>query len=176
MIRRPPRSTLFPYTTLFRSDPVIRDREHLALDPRAQRCRAGEARVEVADEVHDPAQAVRDRAPGALMLRHQPQHAHPISVCLQPLEADRLLGVGVDDRDRHVVAALRQLLDDAVVEAEIFRRIPDEQDLHDRIFMTGPGSPTARAGAPAPPTRSAARPWRRPAAQTRAAPPAGDAP
>src|SRR3712207_7577490 len=24
MIRRPPRSTLFPYTTLFRSDPVIR--------------------------------------------------------------------------------------------------------------------------------------------------------
>src|SRR3712207_8095425 len=25
MIRRPPRSTLFPYTTLFRSDEVIRD-------------------------------------------------------------------------------------------------------------------------------------------------------
>src|SRR2546430_6099189 len=24
MIRRPPRSTLFPYTTLFRSDPVLR--------------------------------------------------------------------------------------------------------------------------------------------------------
>ena len=23
MIRRPPRSTLFPYTTLFRSDPVV---------------------------------------------------------------------------------------------------------------------------------------------------------
>src|SRR5215510_15603706 len=25
MIRRPPRSTLFPYTTLFRSSPVVRD-------------------------------------------------------------------------------------------------------------------------------------------------------
>src|SRR5256884_9928637 len=34
MIRRPPRSTLFPYTTLFRSD----DRqEHLPAEPRAQR-------------------------------------------------------------------------------------------------------------------------------------------
>src|SRR5258708_14997754 len=34
MIRRPPRSTLFPYTTLFRSIlgqvPVLRQREHLA--------------------------------------------------------------------------------------------------------------------------------------------------
>src|SRR2546426_1968213 len=31
MIRRPPRSTLFPYTTLFRSlvlAPVVRDRDH----------------------------------------------------------------------------------------------------------------------------------------------------
>src|SRR2546426_6963938 len=27
MIRRPPRSTLFPYTTLFRSAPVVRDQE-----------------------------------------------------------------------------------------------------------------------------------------------------
>src|SRR3989442_6947478 len=25
MIRRPPRSTLFPYTTLFRSDPIVAD-------------------------------------------------------------------------------------------------------------------------------------------------------
>src|SRR5690349_23807850 len=27
MIRPPPRSTLFPYTTLFRSDPIVADRE-----------------------------------------------------------------------------------------------------------------------------------------------------
>src|SRR2546428_935593 len=29
MIRRPPRSTLFPYTTLFRSDPITRGHEDL---------------------------------------------------------------------------------------------------------------------------------------------------
>src|SRR3712207_9257399 len=28
MIRRPPRSTLFPYTTLFRSDPKVCEREY----------------------------------------------------------------------------------------------------------------------------------------------------
>src|SRR3989442_7802299 len=43
MIRRPPRSTLFPYTTLFRSRVVRRWIDHAAfealLDPRA-RCRA----------------------------------------------------------------------------------------------------------------------------------------
>src|SRR5256886_8885683 len=33
MIRRPPRSTLFPYTTLFRS-PLVRDRQRLADAPR----------------------------------------------------------------------------------------------------------------------------------------------
>src|SRR3712207_8619721 len=30
MIRRPPRSTLFPYTTLFRSDTVTKATEHMA--------------------------------------------------------------------------------------------------------------------------------------------------
>src|SRR3712207_8024640 len=34
MIRRPPRSTLFPYTTLFRSFPVIRLGVHLFFDAR----------------------------------------------------------------------------------------------------------------------------------------------
>src|SRR5687768_17862604 len=32
MIRRPPRSTLFPYTTLFRSDVVVVERGVVALD------------------------------------------------------------------------------------------------------------------------------------------------
>src|SRR3712207_7481812 len=37
MIRRPPRSTLFPYTTLFRSaEPEVRDRERL-VDGRVER-------------------------------------------------------------------------------------------------------------------------------------------
>src|SRR2546430_9352918 len=43
MIRRPPRSTLFPYTTLFRSPERIADRDHEL--PRAQTLGAGEARV-----------------------------------------------------------------------------------------------------------------------------------
>src|SRR2546430_15595507 len=34
MIRRPPRSTLFPYTTLFRSQSAGRDRSHLQEDKR----------------------------------------------------------------------------------------------------------------------------------------------
>src|SRR2546422_11607459 len=47
MIRRPPRSTLFPYTTLFRSidlaaEPVARERQH-------DQCRDGD---EVADVAH----------------------------------------------------------------------------------------------------------------------------
>src|SRR5437762_9849914 len=39
MIRRPPRSTLFPYTTLFRS--VEAERRHLALEPDLRRLRKG---------------------------------------------------------------------------------------------------------------------------------------
>src|SRR2546430_9812845 len=39
MIRRPPRSTLFPYTTLFRSIAVIGD--HPGLAERHSRCRVG---------------------------------------------------------------------------------------------------------------------------------------
>src|SRR5690349_24262864 len=38
MIRRPPRSTLFPYTTLFRSPRPTRDQEH-GLPPHAPRSR-----------------------------------------------------------------------------------------------------------------------------------------
>src|SRR5258708_2271101 len=34
MIRRPPRSTLFPYTTLFRSQRLLRHHRHVAVQPR----------------------------------------------------------------------------------------------------------------------------------------------
>src|SRR3712207_7825339 len=45
MIRRPPRSTLFPYTTLFRSgDPHPRPQRHEGLLERAGRHRGGAAR------------------------------------------------------------------------------------------------------------------------------------
>src|SRR2546422_3108211 len=35
MIRRPPRSTLFPYTTLFRSDAVVHDQERPGVEREA---------------------------------------------------------------------------------------------------------------------------------------------
>src|SRR5689334_24594131 len=60
MIRRPPRSTLFPYTTLFRSpDPVARDDvearllEHGLPAPAADCCRAGrDSDVDARSEEH----------------------------------------------------------------------------------------------------------------------------
>src|SRR3712207_9247998 len=39
MIRRPPRSTLFPYTTLFRSDGTGGDERHAGSEPRPIRLR-----------------------------------------------------------------------------------------------------------------------------------------
>src|SRR2546425_7607866 len=38
MIRRPPRSTLFPYTTLFRSEDGHRDVAHVCLDDEEHEC------------------------------------------------------------------------------------------------------------------------------------------
>src|SRR3712207_7189677 len=46
MIRRPPRSTLFPYTTLFRSDAALAQRLHGHLDVRHRRHPAGEREVD----------------------------------------------------------------------------------------------------------------------------------
>src|SRR3712207_8806618 len=62
MIRRPPRSTLFPYTTLFRSDPELK------ADDGGDRY--GCIRQEVA--THDPApvQALRHRGHDELLLPH----------------------------------------------------------------------------------------------------------
>src|SRR2546422_7423965 len=66
MIRRPPRSTLFPYTTLFRSpSPVVRDlwRQIVAVAPSL-----GVAAPPVQDPPYDPAlyQGVYER-----LLRHR---------------------------------------------------------------------------------------------------------
>src|SRR3712207_8676974 len=73
MIRRPPRSTLFPYTTLFRSDPVagthgavaqlgLRTRRLLASD-------AGEELVDVVDDLHAAAPS-KDRKSTRLNSSH----------------------------------------------------------------------------------------------------------
>src|SRR5438309_9219665 len=57
MIRRPPRSTLFPYTTLFRSDQAVRDRRlrqqgARRCDARTLRSRAGAEIGECRSEEH----------------------------------------------------------------------------------------------------------------------------
>src|SRR3712207_7916518 len=62
MIRRPPRSTLFPYTTLFRSEAVERARRRVERGPRAVgQGDAGVAERVVAERLGRPAvpQAVR---------------------------------------------------------------------------------------------------------------------
>src|SRR2546425_6606261 len=70
MIRRPPRSTLFPYTTLFRSARTIADHEQMGLgEPRVQQPERLEQRVhpvprfQRADEPdHAPARKARARS------------------------------------------------------------------------------------------------------------------
>src|SRR5256885_15272909 len=59
MIRRPPRSTLFPYTTLFRSDVCAHDRLHSAADRRAEpRQRAHVRSEEHTSELQSPCNLV----------------------------------------------------------------------------------------------------------------------
>src|SRR5256885_2397629 len=63
MIRRPPRSTLFPYTTLFRSEGAGADRMRLEIDARFNRLPAGDIAGLI---VHDKLQEIRVR----LLQRH----------------------------------------------------------------------------------------------------------
>src|SRR2546426_6850380 len=62
MIRRPPRSTLFPYTTLFRSRPEMIDLRRSGRFPKALRSRTREDRL---SSGHDDEQAswFRERKP-----------------------------------------------------------------------------------------------------------------
>src|SRR6266581_5480207 len=56
MIRRPPRSTLFPYTTLFRPAPATASRERpgraIRITPNAVPCRSEEHTSELQSPVH----------------------------------------------------------------------------------------------------------------------------
>src|SRR5256885_6904180 len=55
MIRRPPRSTLFPYTTLFRSGPGFWAQVSGDVDERAEQLRMHDREVERAGPAHRPA-------------------------------------------------------------------------------------------------------------------------
>src|SRR5690242_20981357 len=79
MIRRPPRSTLFPYTTLFRSKTVTRHAVAIHVEHRARGAveRVVIARVDVAHVVHvrgqrlvSPAAAAEDRKSTRLNSSH----------------------------------------------------------------------------------------------------------
>src|SRR2546427_1444553 len=67
MIRRPPRSTLFPYTTLFRSEPIVEQaaREVLAMRAREGRALAAELTARL-DALAEGAGAIAQRAPARL--------------------------------------------------------------------------------------------------------------
>src|SRR2546422_4248896 len=60
MIRRPPRSTLFPYTTLFRS-PVVIEEAH-RLRRRIGAPRFGVVRIHGGEEVREPGQQIEQRS------------------------------------------------------------------------------------------------------------------
>src|SRR3712207_8696504 len=62
MIRRPPRSTLFPYTTLFRSRHAPAAAQRRRADALRRRVRPGDRR---------PARRARGRPPGRLVLLRQ---------------------------------------------------------------------------------------------------------
>src|SRR3712207_7936151 len=76
MIRRPPRSTLFPYTTLFRSDLVpVERRDRHDVERRQQQIDQDELAQPVARELRPPPHAVRrnpkrDRKSTRLNSRH----------------------------------------------------------------------------------------------------------
>src|SRR5690554_7684047 len=54
MLPRPPRSTLFPYTTLFRSQAKTRKQQHVADEKKVQRVEGVDARKAVADVDRQP--------------------------------------------------------------------------------------------------------------------------
>jgi hypothetical protein len=114
-------------------EPAVRRWTALALDSLAQCRRRCKPRVQVADEVHRPADASGDVAPHAAVLGDNSDYRDSVRVRLQPAETDRLFLTGRSDRNRHHVPARCQLLDRGVIEAEVLRGVHDEQDLHELL-------------------------------------------
>src|SRR2546430_12796836 len=95
MIRRPPRSTLFPYTTLFRSL-VLRE---LPDRPAAHQVLEPEAAVRPRRDRPDP-EVVRVRAPGHSALRSARSEEHTSELQSQSNLVCRLLLEKKKTRDR----------------------------------------------------------------------------
>src|SRR3712207_2819673 len=148
MIRRPPRSTLFPYTTLFRS-PHTPPRPGTAdTDPPADRvrlrhpqrpARPGTARrpqPDRRDHPHRPASAGPDRRDLA-QPRHRPAD-HPIPDRLRPLINFGLTRLG---RSEVPVPGGPSVLPSAPVRREVWSAV---------VSSTSIGAPTWRAPPPRP--------------------------
>src|SRR3712207_8010675 len=79
MIRRPPRSTLFPYTTLFRSD---------VQGPRRDPQRSGAARLDAEHDVPRGPRHARSAKPGATEVHRQARD--PLAVHAKDRKSTRL--------------------------------------------------------------------------------------
>src|SRR5256885_10558277 len=113
MIRRPPRSTLFPYTTLFRSRPVVeRDRvlgpEHLL------------RRVRRVAGVHDEVAADRDHDEFGLVVLPDQLHVAEESRVAHVVELESVLEL--DDEAARLAAGIgRALLRDGIDDGDLRR-------------------------------------------------------
>src|SRR5256885_16275266 len=91
MIRRPPRSTLFPYTTLFRSDeaPEVGDRAGPWGDEQGK-AHAPDERVGLLRRRRDAERRMR-------LLEGLRRHAHVVEVEVLPRVGETLLRPGLDE-------------------------------------------------------------------------------
>src|SRR5260221_10181836 len=106
MIRRPPRSTLFPYTTLFRSA--------LASGGRGRRDNRSRGPPLAAASPTPERRLAGHPATGRRRTKlHRPRR--PRSTAVLVLSLLRFVLRGVDDRDRHARAAVRPARRDHVV-------------------------------------------------------------
>src|SRR5215203_7018913 len=80
MIRRPPRSTLFPYTTLFRSDPRLHEFSELTGSPTAefveQEIRSEEHTSELQSRQYLVCRLLLDKKKNQLVNRCRPHSRH----------------------------------------------------------------------------------------------------
>src|SRR5690606_40646423 len=74
MLRRPPRSTLFPYTTLFRSDPVAAQHRHRADHDQPHHQRPASTRLR--SEEHTSELQSRENLVCRLLLEKKKTHLH----------------------------------------------------------------------------------------------------
>src|SRR2546430_8764666 len=77
MIRRPPRSTLFPYTTLFRSYPRDRRRDARHERPRARRAAGPRAAEHRSEEHTSELQSQSNLVCRLLLEKKKPPHTPP---------------------------------------------------------------------------------------------------